>query len=63
MTIGTFGNLNLKPKPAKKKSHKANEDARYKCSGCGVKSDDEDVVISHVMTENECKATYFIDRI
>ena len=65
MSIGTFGTLTvteLKTKKPKRKPSNQDKNGRYKCSGCGVANNDEDVVIAHVMSENECKASYYKDR-
>lgn len=67
MTIGTFSTINTKKLKTKKdKKHRAvvNPNARYKCSSptCTVKNDVEDVLIVHIMSENDCKANYYLDR-
>ena len=63
MSIGTFGTFNLVAKPKKyKKPSKQDKDGRFKCAGCNVANNDEEILISHVLTVNECKATYYKDR-
>lgn len=65
MTIGTFGTITLaelKIKKPKRKPSKQDKNGRYACSGCNVANNDEDIVIAHVMSENECKDSYYRDR-
>lgn len=68
-TFGTFGQTitfttDKKKQKRKTKNRPANKDAgdRFKCSRCTVKTDNEDVIISHIISENECKAGYYTDK-
>jgi len=69
-TFGTFGTITTFVKDKNKRKRKSKDRPknnvntagdRFKCSRCTVKSDNEDVLISHVMAENECKATFYKD--
>ena len=67
-TFGTFGAVTTFVKDKNKRKRKTNDRPknrnvgdRYKCSRCTVKNDDEDVLIAHIISENECKATFYKD--
>ena len=62
-TIGTFGTVTLSKKEAKKeKRAKAVSGRRFKCSLCVVATDSEDVITSHIISDNDCKASYYTDK-
>jgi len=69
MTIGTFGTVTTFVKDRDKKRKRSGKSRpsnqpgdRFKCSRCSVKTDNEDVIISHIISENDCKAGYYTDK-
>lgn len=60
MTIGVFGTF---ASEQKERSHKKSANkGRYHCSRCKVKTNSEDVITSHIQTENNCNAQYYTDK-
>jgi hypothetical protein len=59
--LGTFGTINIKAvkRTGKSKKIKNINSGKFRCSGCTRASDIEDELISHIMSDNECKATYY----
>jgi hypothetical protein len=72
MTIGTFGTFgqtttfvkdrNKKKRKGKRAPANRVDGDRFKCSRCTVKTDNEDVIISHIISANDCKAGYYTDK-
>lgn len=67
MTIGAFGTITLNIQPRKNgkntviKDQKQAGTYRFKCSRCTVKTDNEDVIMAHIISDNECNAGYYTD--
>ena len=66
-TFGTFGQTitfttDKKQKKRDRKHKTETPGDRFKCSRCTVKTDKEEVIISHIISGNECKAGYYTDK-
>lgn len=66
-TFGTFGQTITFTTDKKNQKHKRKPVSeipgdRFKCSRCTVKTDNEEVIVSHIISENECKAGYYTDK-